>query len=247
MGVQLPPGAHGTVNEGSITNEVRDRESFGAGPQVASIFLPEAPMNKLFLDIETLPAEEDMHEILRSIHAKKIADGRTTKTLDEMIEETGLNGAFGRICCISYAFNDDKIHTLSGPEPQMLKDFWALADKTDLFVGFNILDFDLRFIWQRSIVNRIRPTRPISFVRYRSEPVYDIMYEWSHWSGGVGSRIGLDALAKALGIPTSKGGPVEGRTVAKAYAEGRLKEICEYCEKDVDVTRKIYKRLIFEE
>lgn len=202
-------------------------------------------MNTMYLDIETVPADSDKHAILQALHEKKLKEGHTTKTFEEVIEDTGLNGAFGRICCISYAINDSPVQTLCSTEISMLRDFWALAKEIDLFVGFNILDFDLRFIWQRSVIHQIKPPREIDFSRHKSSPIYDIMYEWSRWSGGVGSRVGLDALARALDLPSPKEGPITGRTVAKAYLQGRLPEICEYCERDVTVTRLVYKRITF--
>lgn len=202
-------------------------------------------MKIMYLDIETIPADESQHDTLKLIHDKKIAEGRTIKTFDEVVADSGLSGAFGRIFCICFAINDKEVQVLQENEKDMLVKFWELAKEVDIFVGFNILDFDLRFIWQRSVIHQIKPTIDLSFKRYSSEPIYDIMYEWSRWSGGVGSRIGLDGLARAFGIPSSKDGEITGRTVFKAFKEGKYKEICDYCTADVEVTRSLYKKLTF--
>lgn len=202
-------------------------------------------MNILYLDIETLPAEKELHSILSEIHQKRVSDGKIVKELEAFLADTTFDGAFGRIACISYALNHDAVQTLCGTEEEMLREFWQIAVTTDLFVGFNIIDFDMRFIYQRSIIKRVRPTRDLTFARYRSNPMFDLMYEWSKWNQS--NKISLDSLAKALGIPSSKGGKVEGKDVAKAWEDGRIKEICEYCEKDVEVTRKIYKKMTFSE
>ncbi len=199
----------------------------------------------MFLDIETLPAEKEKHEMLKEIHRKRVDNGKKVKTVEEFIEETNLGGAFGRIACISYAINEGVVKSLSGDEKEMLKDFWDLAFDVDLFIGFNVLDFDFRFIYQRSIILGVRPTKELIFARYRNTPIYDEMYEWSKWN--VQTKISLDTLAKALGIPSSKGGEVEGKNVAKAYEEGKIDLICKYCEADVEVTRKIYKKMTFSE
>lgn len=103
----------------------------------------------------------------------------------------------------------------------------------------------MRFIYQRSIILGVKPTKDLSFARYRNNPIYDVMWEWCKWD--YQHKISLDALAKALGLPSSKSGKVEGKNVAKAYEEGRIEEICRYCKKDVELTRKIYKRMTFEE
>ena len=83
-------------------------------------------------------------------------------------------------------------------EPAILRDFWDLVRDVDLFVGFNVLDFDLKFILQRSIVNRVPPSRSISFRRFQQEPVYDVMREWEGWS--TRDSISLDTLSRALGM-----------------------------------------------
>lgn len=202
-------------------------------------------MRKLYLDIETLPAEEEKHEILRGIFQRKAAKREQKMTVEEFIENSGLDGAFGRICCLSYALDDLAVKTLSGTEKEILEEFWKIARDADLFIGFNLMDFDLRFIYQRSIVWGVKPTRDLNFARYRNSPIFDVMYEWAKWNTWEG-RISLDALAKSLGLSSSKGGEIEGKNVARAYLDGRLKEICLYCEKDVELTRKIYKRMIFE-
>lgn len=203
-------------------------------------------MNKLFFDIETIPAEKEKHEILKEIHKRKYDNKKETKTFEEFVEETGLDGAFGRICCISYAINDDPVKTLFGDEKNILKNFWEIAWGIHLFIGFNIMEFDFKFIFQRSIILGIRPSRSdLSFAKYKNYPIYDIIFEWSKWA--FRSKISLDTLAKALGLKSSKGGEIEGKDVAKAYEQGKIKEICKYCEADVELTRKIYKKMIFEE
>jgi len=201
-------------------------------------------MNKLYLDIETIPAGEEMREILEDIYTRKRKSKYTPKTFEEFVENTGLDGSYGRIACLSYAINDEPVKTLSGDEKKMLTDFWQIAKDANLFIGFNLMDFDLRFIYQRSVILGIKPSRDLSFARYRNNPIYDIMCEWSKWN--LQNRISLHALSKVLGILSPKEGEIEGKDVAQAYRDGRIKEICEYCEKDVDVTRKIYKKMIFE-
>ena len=115
----------------------------------------------------------------------------------------------------------------------------------DLFVGFNVLDFDLKFILQRSVVNRVAPSRSISFRRFQQEPVYDVMREWEGWS--TRDSISLDTLSRALGMESPKSGGVDGSQVYDFYLAGRLQEIYDYCLRDVRVTRAIYRRMTFEE
>ena len=201
-------------------------------------------MYKLFLDIETIPADVSRHELLSQIHQKKIDEGKNVGEFDKFLAQTSFDGGWGSIVCISYAIDDEKVATLWGDEKEILKKFWKIAKDASLFIGFNVIDFDMRFIYQRSVVCNIKPTRTLSFARYRSEPMYDLMWEWAKWGK---STVSLDSLAKALKFESSKGGEIEGKNVAQAFKDGKIKEICQYCEKDVELTRKIYKRMIFEQ
>ena len=199
---------------------------------------------KMFLDIETLPADEKDKETLLDIYTRKSEKSkRDTGTFEEYLENTGFDGSFGRICCFGYAVEDDPAKSFDGDEAQMLRDFWSAAAGIDLFIGFNIIDFDMRFIYQRSIIQEIKPTKLLSFARYRCEPMYDVMWEWIRW--GSTPKPSLHALAKALGLKSPKEGGIEGKDVAKAFLDGRIKEIRKYCEADVEVTREIYKRMTF--
>ena len=204
-------------------------------------------MQKLYLDIETLPADESCFGVLKSIHEKRCRKRKTHQDFERFYLSTSLDGSFGRILCVAYASNDQDAAVIYDEEDEtvMLARFWEIAYDHELFIGHNIMDFDLRFIYQRSIILGVEPTKKyLSFARYRNDPIYDTMYEWSKWN--MQSKISLDVLAKALGFPSSKGGEVEGKNVAQAYLDGKIDKICYYCEQDVELTRKIYKRMIFE-
>lgn len=199
-------------------------------------------MNKLFFDIETIPVDEEKHPILKELYDRSLDDGKKVGTFEEYIAQTSFDGAFGRIVCLGWVFNEEKTESISGSESEIIKKFWEIAEKADLFIGYNLLDFDLRFIYQRSVILGIKPSKEINLRYYSNSPVYDLMWEWVKWKKPTTK---LHNLAKAMGIPSSKDGEIEGKDVAKAYMDGRIKEICQYCEKDVEVTRAIYKKLTF--
>lgn len=200
-------------------------------------------MNKLFFDIETIPIEDEKRETLREIHIKKANDGKKVGEFEDFFADTSFNGAFGRIACLSYAVGDGQIKTLCGDERKILQGFWEVAKSIDLFIGFNIMDFDLRFIYQRSMILGVKPTKELSFARYQKFPIYDVLCEWVKWA--YIKKGTLHELAIAFNFPSSKTGEIEGKDVAKAFKDGRIKEICDYCEKDVELTRKIYKKMTF--
>ena len=219
-------------------------------------------MRKLFLDIETIPAGEENHKSLKLLFEKKRAKKGKKEESDDVADfeqyllGTSFDGSFGRILCIAYAIDDGEIECLNGDgdEARMLEDFWKIVDSISepsgsgqwkdygvQFIGHNVMDFDLRFIYQRSIINKIKPAYELPFVRYRNYPIYDTMREWSKWSM---SSIGLEHIALALGIPTPKDG-IDGSQVFDFYKAGKIEEICKYCQRDVECTREVYKRMTF--
>lgn len=168
--------------------------------------------------------------------------------LDALHRKTALDGAFGQVCCIGVAIDDDEPGTFVGSEPKMLTDFADYlgsleGDKyTTLFIGHNIAGFDLRFLVQRYIVNRI----PVPFLLkhaanakpWESEKVFDTMVQWA----GVGNRISLDKLCMALSVPTPKDG-ITGATVYDEWLKGNIEGIAEYCKRDVEATRAVSMRM----
>lgn len=194
-------------------------------------------MKILYFDIETVPTDQSLKE-----HGLLEAQIQIDEA--EIIKKLSLSAATAKIICLGYAIEPSLTNTvdvLQGEETDIIKNFWKLAADCNLFVGHNILDFDLRFIYQRSVIHQIKPSREIPFSRFRNAPIYDTMHEWSKWGR---EHTSLDALAKALGIPSPKEN-LDGSKVYPYYRAGRLGEIIAYCKRDVDSVRQIYHRLTF--
>lgn len=223
-------------------------------------------VNKLYFDIETLPADDGARTTLQYLfdrvrHRVKPEDyeRRNVADFEDYVDGTGLDGAFGRVLTIAYAINDGAVDCICNPdnEKKSLEKFWELAANVDMFIGHNIRDFDLVFLIQRSVILGVKPswnrfqapgqkpwemTKFLDFARYKNCPIFDTMHEWNIWNGG---KATLEHVALALGIPTPKEG-IDGKEVAKFYKEGKIKDIIEYCKRDVETTRKVYKRMTFE-
>jgi 3'-5' exonuclease len=213
-------------------------------------------MHKLFLDIETLPAEDKQIKTLKMLFDKKHEEFDQEK-LEEFVAKTSFDGAYGRVLCIGYAVDDDELQVFynENDEKKTLQQFWDLVNAISispnnsqypdygvLFIGHNVMDFDLRFIYQRSVVLGVKPAYELNFARYRNYPIFDTMKEWMKWAN---SGVGLEYLALALGIPSPKDG-IDGSEVAKFFEQGKVKDILEYCKRDVDTTRKVYRKMTFE-
>ena len=153
---------------------------------------------------------------------------------------TALNGDFGQILCIGYA--DEKVNgttqraiigwnesfeRFTNDERGLLVEFWEMLrgfrPHTDRIVGHNIFEFDLKFIYKRSVIHGVRPTVEMSFARYRSRPVFDTMCEWERWS--YRDKISLEKLARVLGIPSSKADGINGSRIFELYQSGEHRAI----------------------
>lgn len=219
---------------------------------------------RLCLDIETLPAHEEDYAKLQYLFEKKKSKAKegkekdTVEDFEQFLLSTSFDGSFGRILCIAYAIDDEPVEVLSGDgdEAGMLRKFWSIVQSISSpsrnpqwpdygvqFIGHNVMDFDLRFIYQRSIVHRVKPAYELNFARYRNYPVYDTMKEWAKWAN---VNVGLDRLTTALDIPTPKEGGIDGSQVYEFYQKGKVNDILEYCKRDVEATRAVFKRMNFE-
>ncbi|MSQ07204.1 MAG: hypothetical protein EXR54_03790 [Dehalococcoidia bacterium] len=135
-----------------------------------------------------------------------MAGGEEARPGGGEVPQTSLEGHWGRVFCVGYVKETPSQLTqgvLSGEEPALLQDFWELSRDVGQFVGFNIMDFDLKFLMQRSIIHGVKPTNTPSFARYRSDHIYDVMCEWLQWDNR--DHIRLDTLARALGVASPKG------------------------------------------
>lgn len=222
-------------------------------------------MATIFLDIETIPTDDPA--IIAEIEAGVKAPGNLKKAetievwerdekpaaVREAVRKTGLDGTYGRICVIGMAVNDEPVECTFGNEDDVLSTFFRwlegaarISDYTErqsaVFVGHNILSFDLRFLWQRCVVNGIRPPTVIPFnAKPWDGKVFDTMTAWNPERE---RRISLDKLCRALGVPSSKG-DLDGSKVAEYWQAGRHQEVAAYCMADVEAVRQCHKRMLF--
>jgi len=194
-------------------------------------------MKILYFDIETVPTDKSLQE-------NGLLDEQLKLDEAEIIKKLSLSSLTAKIICLCYAFEPSvsgTVEVLQGDETEILRGFWKIVPDCNLFVGHNILDFDMRFLYQRSVILQIKPSRDIPFARFRNAPIYDTMHEWSKWGR---EHASLDTLSKALDIPSPKE-KLDGSKVYPYYRAGKIPEIVEYCKRDVESVRQVYKRLTF--
>lgn len=223
----------------------------------------------IYIDIETIPTQRDdiQAEIAAGVrHPGNISKAETIakweveskpQAIEDAIHSTGLDGTYGEIICLGWAVNDSEPRCIGrnpeDSEAALLHEFFAKlsADLTDThgnsrlptWVGHYITGFDLRFIWQRCVVNKVCPTVPIPYdAKPWGDRVFDTKIEWTGMNKtGNGT---LHAISKALGYPGK--GDLDGSKVWGAIKEGRLSEVMEYCKDDVIKTRLLHKRMTFQ-
>lgn len=131
-------------------------------------------------------------------------------------------------------------------ERALLSAFWDVARHFEQIVSFNGRGFDVPFLYLRSAIEGVPISRKDWLgYRYSTEPHCDLADQLSFYgvSGreGAARRFNLDFYCKVLGIDSPKSHGVTGRDVNKLMAEGKYREIAEYCLRDVRATVALYK------
>lgn len=219
-------------------------------------------MSNLYLDIETIPSQSPV------VHAKiaegvtppgNISKAETIEAwikekkpdlVKEAIAKTSFDGATGHVCCIGWAFDDETPKSMIidsiEAERDMLLDVTcgiitqasAASYGSPTIIGHNIINFDIRFLWQRAIILGVRmPTWFPRDPKPWGNNVFDTMTAFV----GARNMIGMDRLCEALGMGGK--GQIDGSMVAQMWADGKYQEIADYCAADVERTRSIHRRM----
>ena len=129
---------------------------------------------------------------------------------------------------------------------ELLGEFWDIARRYESIVTFNGRGFDVPFLYLRSAILKV-PISKMNWLGYRFqvEPHCDLAEQLTFYSvsgrDGAARRFNLDFYCKAFGIESPKSKGVSGRDVNALMAEGRFREIAEYCLRDVEATLQLYK------
>lgn len=221
---------------------------------------------KIYFDIETVPTRraEVIDRIIKNISppgnlkkAETIEQWEIEKKpdlIDEAIRKTALNGTFGEIISIAWAVDSDPvqgmIRKLEDSEAELLQRFmYAMANALEnekripVWIGHYITGFDLRFIWQRCVVNKIKP---IAAFPHDEKPwssrIYDTKLQWTGLQSYSGDG-SLDALCLAFGLPGK--GDMDGSQVWDYIQAGRYREVLEYNQGDVEQVRAVHRMMTF--
>lgn len=211
----------------------------------------------LVFDIETIPDIESGRK-LYDLSGDDISDDDVVRALEQMQYQkngtTFLPHYLQKIVAISILFtqrDEIKITTLSGDEKDIVKKFFNGIDQSvPRLVSWNGSGFDLPVLNYRAMLYGIdahrywdtgEDDRDFRFNNYINR------YHWRHIDlmdilAGYNPRASapLDKIAKMIGLPGKQ--IMDGSGVWDAYREGKVQEICDYCEIDVLNTYLVFLR-----
>jgi hypothetical protein len=213
----------------------------------------------LFLDIETVPEEENfklLDEEKQYLFESKTQYQRKDEfTPEEFYDRAGIWAEFGKIICISVGYFIIKVDVRSfrvtsffGDEKKILKDFSNLLNNhfnqpQHILCGHNAKEFDFPFIARRMIINQVEiPAKLNLFGKKPWEvPHLDTLELWKF--GDYKHYTSMRLLTKVLQIPSPKD-DIDGSEVAYVYyVDKDLDRIITYCEKDVIAVAQVFLRL----
>ncbi len=129
-------------------------------------------------------------------------------------------------------------------EEMLLQEFWQGAQHYDTFVTFNGRSFDAPFLFHRSAIYGIKPTRNLLEGRYPNQQKtvrhVDLQDELTFF-GAMNRKPSLHLFCRAYGIESPKG-EIDGDEVADLFKNGEYLTIAKYNARDVMATTDLYKK-----
>lgn len=186
----------------------------------------------------------------------KYAENGRKQAAEEVYRRTALDGARGQICSIAWAYNKEpEIYNMNTglhkcTELQLLTEFFRMisyrmigastSSLSPFFIGHNIGDFDLPYLFHRAVINQARPNFVIPHDGRHGQHYFDTMKAWA----GYKNRISADDLCIALGYQSrAEHGDIHGSEVWDAYKAGKFELISEHNIEDIRRNRFMHSRL----
>jgi hypothetical protein len=226
--------------------------------------------NKLVLDIETVGEDFDaldaatQENLTRWIRRDSDSEEEYKLALQDLKNGLGFSPLTGEIVAIgaldyhkneggvyyqapgqkNEEIKEDGISFKQMTEEDMLKKFWELAARYQVFITFNGRAFDIPFIMIRSAVKGIRPTKDLMRGRYlyqnNPEALHIDLAEQLSFYGATRRKGSLHLWSRAFGIPSPKSSGVTGDDVGPLFKRKKFLDIARYNALDIRATRDLY-------
>jgi hypothetical protein len=210
------------IGEGLSSEYIRNRFRKIRIKNDDSVLEVKAPKRKLFIDIESS---------FNIVSSWRIGS-KINLSHDNIIEEK-------KIICLSYSWDDsDKVQTLSwnsDGDAKLLLEFSKLLNEDVILVGHNSDGFDIPFIRTRCIYHGIPFPAKLQTIDTLKMARNSFSFNNNK----------LDYIAKFLGLgeKVSTGGLQLWNDVILKKDKEALKNMIDYCENDVIITKKVYQKL----
>ena len=205
-----------------------------------------------YKDYETFKSEDERGAKLFESKYNKMWTDKFSSIDEAYIENAGIISTYGRIVCISFGFTDNngekKISSYYDiDERDIVESFNNLLKKIETksfnLSGFRINHFDIPWLLHKLHKYGIEPASIIYL--YDKKPwdmrITDMSDDWKQkfaWA------FSFDEMCYELGVKSPKD-IINGSDVHKYYWSGKIEQIKTYCEKDVnssiEVSKKLYK------
>jgi hypothetical protein len=221
-------------------------------------------MTTLLFDIETAGVgfdslDEAQREYLMRYAEKEATEEARAVKREEVIQQLNLWAPTSRVIAIGmlnvdsgkgkvvyqsddfeeWTSEDGLVEFGSGTEEDILGEFWDVVKRYERLVTFNGRMFDCPFLMLRSAILGVRPSRNLMGNRYAKDMI-DLLDQLAFF--GATRKFNLDFYCRAFGIESPKSHGVTGLDMNKLFAEGKHKEIAQYCLGDCRATVALYKR-----
>lgn len=212
-------------NRTSSTRIVFDIES---GP------LPLSHLESIMPEFKAAANLKDPAKIAASIAEKR----------ESFVSDAALDATTGRVLAIGH-FIGESYGELHGPdEAALLTGFWNIlrsfqsGNQAFELIGFNSNQFDLPFLFQRSIALNVPIPLGLRQGRYWANHVIDLREVWNF--GRKEQKGSLDHICRSLGLGQKSG---SGADFAKLYETDPEKALA-YLKNDCLLTKKLAERIL---
>lgn len=229
-------------------------------------------MSTLIFDIETVGEdfaamdETTKESLTRWIKRESYSEEEYEAELRDLEEGLGFSPLTGQIVAIgvldaerekaavyyqpndagSNDFEEENCKYEALSEKEMLQKFWEITMKYETFVTFNGRSFDVPFLWTRSAVHGIKPTKNLMVNRYLNYQPWNAkhvdLFDQLSFYGSVRRKGSLHLWTRAMGIESPKAQGVTGDDVRMLFKEGKYQDIARYNARDLWATLELYRR-----
>ncbi len=212
-----------------------------------------ATTNKLVIDIETIGEDFDsldkatQENLTKWIKKDSDTEAEYKLALQDIKNELGFSALTVEIVAIGLLdyhknegavyyqapgqkneeIKEDGISFKQMEEVEMLRKFWELAARYEIFITFNGRTFDIPFLMVRSAIKGVRPTKDLMQGRYpwqqrNNSAIHIDLIDMLSFYGATRRKGSLHLWSRAFGIESPKSGGVSGEDVGPLFKKKKF-------------------------